>query len=126
MPEKKLRLHFTRSLLRALRVVPILTGTDARASNLTSTPRWIPECGDVAQGRRINEFQVPYRNFDAAIYKGLVVDIKQRVSSHDSTSVFSPMVHLTNTSGSGKTRSAIELGRLTNVIYCKDKATADI
>lgn len=43
-------------------------------------------------------------------------NIERKLSERD---VFAPLAHLTNCSGTGKTRAALELGKLTNVLYFK-------
>jgi hypothetical protein len=74
------------------------------------------------------QYKIPFENYEEIIYERLVKDIVERMNTvasqpvmitRQNSTVFAPMVHLTNTSGSGKTRSAIELGNLTNVILIK-------
>lgn len=72
------------------------------------------------------EFKIKYLNYNRAIMQHLVGDImsrfeiqKQTMNSFSVKDVYAPMVHLMNCSGSGKTRAAFELGKLTNVLYVK-------
>lgn len=71
------------------------------------------------------EFKIPYSNFEAAIQKGVVPELAKIFGRHVSDkkfslqSAYSPMVHLTNCSGAGKTRAALELGKITNVLFFK-------
>jgi hypothetical protein len=74
------------------------------------------------------QYEIPFEKYEEVILGGLVGDIAKRMSTIEAQStlittknstIFAPMVHLTNTSGSGKTRSAIELGNLTTVILIK-------
>lgn len=72
-----------------------------------------------------DEFNVNYSNFDAAIQKGIVPELaklfskRKRTNKFGSQNSYSPIVHLTNCSGSGKTRACLELGRMTNVLFFK-------
>jgi hypothetical protein len=81
---------------------------------------------DWAEG---DEYKVPYGNYKEAILGSLAEQISDRVSILDfkvlpsstkfNAKFYAPIAHLTNSSGTGKTRSAMELGRLTNVVLVK-------
>lgn len=72
------------------------------------------------------EYSICYQNFADVIVNGLSRKINERylklgvgIKALEERDVFAPLVHLTNCSGSGKTRAALELGKLTSVLYIK-------
>lgn len=65
----------------------------------------------------LREYMSPYRHFDEIVVKVLAKEIARFYRCNDD--LYSTMVDLTNASGTGKTRAAIELGNLTNVLLFK-------
>jgi hypothetical protein len=73
----------------------------------------------------VDEYNLPFQNYGKALLQGLASKVAGRISTIRSfkhayrEKAYAPLVHLTNSSGTGKTRSAMELGKLTNVILIK-------
>lgn len=105
--------------------------TDLRL-NLKKMPKHIHDIQDFnVSGETIpdaNGFRLPFID-RTHILRHLATEVGDRFSEQkngfdittgfQSMQVYAPIVHLTNVSGSGKTRAALELGKMTNVLHFK-------
>jgi hypothetical protein len=85
-------------------------------------------CSEIERKMVSGGYRVDFKPSPNAFVKNLIEKIcKLTTDNNISTKfdgaamsfVYSPIVHLTNSSGSGKTRAAMELGKFTNVIFVK-------
>lgn len=111
----------------------LLFGQDADLDDdLLGMSKWCPKSISPLPHPQMPEvepenFDLPYRDAGQRIMTQLCHDINDRVSKQvctpgtnfENMPVYAPIVHLTNASGTCKTRAALELGKATNVLLLK-------